>query len=80
METVSGETWEVKRSFEDFEQLRAHMLQFHPDSLVPMLPPSSGDSDVALKKTGELIAGFLEQCFLSPSLKFAKVLSHFVRR
>lgn len=64
--------------------LRQYMLEQHPDSIVPMLPalPKTNDIDDEknLMKCGELLVQFLEQCFLSPSLKYDKMMSHFVTK
>ena len=60
------------------------MLEHHPDSIVPMLPtiPKSHEDleEAVLTKYGELLVCFLEQSFLSPSLKYDKMMSHFVTK
>jgi hypothetical protein len=60
------------------------MLEHHPDSIVPMLPNQldieKERNETRLEQIGEQLVSFLEQCFLSPSLKYDKMLSHFVTK
>ena len=59
-------------------------MEQHPDCIVPTLPPMQEKRDVDeyeyWGKLGTLIAQFLEHCFLSPSLKFNKLLCPFVTK
>lgn len=77
-----GESWVVERTFKDFLALRKHLLEQHPDVVVPALPEFQKDKDYEeeedLEKFGNFVVRFLETVFQSPSLRCSKFLHRFV--
>lgn len=79
---TEGQSWVVQRSFKDFCLLRQHLLEQHPDCIVPALPSFQKDKDYededVLRKFGQFIIRFLESVFQAISLRFSKFLHRFV--
>lgn len=72
----------MQRSFKDFTLLRQHLLEQHPDCIVPALPEFQKDKDYeeeeVLRKFGHFIIRFLESVFSASSLRYSKFLNRFM--
>lgn len=79
---TEGQSWVVQRTFKDFTLLRQHLLEQHPDCIVPALPEFQKDKDYededVLRKFGHFIIRFLESVFQASSLRYSKFLNRFV--
>jgi hypothetical protein len=63
--TFTNTEWNIQRTYKDFEALRQHLLEWHPDCIVPALPPlpkvtKDADDLEAWNKLGSLIVQFME--------------------
>lgn len=63
--TFTNTEWKIQRTYKDFEVLRQYLLEWHPDCIVPALPPlpkdtKDKDDKEAWSKLGSLIVQFMD--------------------